>query len=335
MAEGALLVAHDMLVTRYVTIASIMLLLWDHVITLGDEITLIWPAKFGIVKAIFLFNRYGVSLWIAVADVRAIYIPKRYNVSLPSNEFPKSCLAWNLTASCRGWLIANVYMELVAVQTTAFIVATRVFDIWQSQRLAFFVLGPFWVIHCALDVFICTKNLILRNRTFTYNPLTRSCVGSVENTWTVWLNGIVYHALILCLLLWLWLSTPRTSQTPFMNVVIRDGFLYFITIFSAMLFNLLIWRYARSSLAGLPYTSVWAVTTISLSRMLLSMRSVQGPAEWGQRARIAVPSRSIDIELGARHRQRAGRVQHVRSSVRGESFGTVVSYSSFGSVVDK
>lgn len=39
----------------------------------------------------------------------------------------------------------------------------------------------------------------------------------------------------------------RTSKTPLMNVVVRDGFLYFIAIFSAMLFNLLVWRYARVS----------------------------------------------------------------------------------------
>ncbi|KAG9127667.1 hypothetical protein FRC07_011051 [Ceratobasidium sp. 392] len=63
-----------------------------------------------------------------------------------------------------------------------------------------------------------------------------------------------------------------------------------------MLFNLLIWRYGRPTLIGLPYSSVWCVTLTSLSRMLLSMGSVQTPEEWGQRAKIAVPSR--DIELG-------------------------------------
>ncbi|KAG8732250.1 hypothetical protein FRC10_001050 [Ceratobasidium sp. 414] len=77
----------DIVATRYATVAFTALLLWDHVITLGDEITLIWPAKvrkllsareraahpnrtiaqFGIVKAIFLFNRYAVPIWIAVA----------------------------------------------------------------------------------------------------------------------------------------------------------------------------------------------------------------------------------------------------------------------------
>ncbi|KAG9073446.1 hypothetical protein FS749_015182, partial [Ceratobasidium sp. UAMH 11750] len=90
-----------------------------------------------------------------------------------------------------------------------------------------------------------------------------------------------------------------------------------------------------SSLAQLPYTSVWVITTISLSRMLLSMRSVQGSDEWGQRARISLPPRSVDIELGARPRRRKGRVEHVRSSMRTDSLGTSVSFSSFGYMIDK
>ncbi|KAG8741497.1 hypothetical protein FRC10_002748 [Ceratobasidium sp. 414] len=66
-----------------------------------------------------------------------------------------------------------------------------------------------------------------------------------------------------------------------------------------MLFNLLVWRYGRSTLIGLPYTSVWCITLTSLSRMLLSMGSVQTSEEWGQRAKIVVPAR--DIELGGLH----------------------------------
>ncbi|QRV75585.1 hypothetical protein RhiJN_03600 [Ceratobasidium sp. AG-Ba] len=66
MPGDPFLAVQDLWAARYVSVAFIALLLWDHVITLGDEIALIWPAKFGIVKAIFLFNRYIVPLWLAV-----------------------------------------------------------------------------------------------------------------------------------------------------------------------------------------------------------------------------------------------------------------------------
>ncbi|KAG8741495.1 hypothetical protein FRC10_002746 [Ceratobasidium sp. 414] len=63
-----------------------------------------------------------------------------------------------------------------------------------------------------------------------------------------------------------------------------------------MPFSLLVWRYGRSTFIGLPYTSLWCATLTSLSRMLLSMGSVQTSEGWGQRAKTVVPAR--DIKLG-------------------------------------
>ncbi|QRV81153.1 hypothetical protein RhiJN_09168 [Ceratobasidium sp. AG-Ba] len=64
-----------------------------------------------------------------------------------------------------------------------------------------------------------------------------------------------------------------------------------------MLFNLLVWRYARATLAALPYWTTWAFCTHALSRLLLSMGSVQSASEWGQHASIVFPP--LEVELGA------------------------------------
>ncbi|KAH7334441.1 hypothetical protein B0J17DRAFT_673341 [Rhizoctonia solani] len=53
---------------------------------------------------------------------------------------------------------------------------------------------------------------------------------------------------------------------------------------------------ARSSLAALLFYFIWATTSISLSRLLLSIKHVQGPEEWGQTVKLIVP----DIELAHR-----------------------------------
>lgn len=318
MPDNFLLAVSDLWAARYVSTAFIALLFWDHAITLEDEIALIWPAKFGVVKAIFLFNRYGVPLWLAIG----------FNMMSGFSTFLNDL-------TCRSWLTTNLYIQCIAIQSTAFIVATRVFDIWQSQYLAFLVLGALWTIHSALDLFICTDNIIRHYRSIIYDPISNVCFWSASDTWSIWLSGIVYHALIHLLLVWLWLSTPRTNQTPLMKLVVRDGFLYFVAIFSDLLFTLLDWRYARPSLAGITYISVWCITTICTSRMLLSMGSVQGPTEWGQRARIAIPSRTVDVELGTRIRNRERRVECMQSSTQGGTSGTGVSYSSFGSVVSR
>ncbi|KAG8746450.1 hypothetical protein FRC10_004889 [Ceratobasidium sp. 414] len=97
-----------------------------------------------------------------------------------------------------------------------------------------------------------------------------------------------------------------------------------------MLFNLLIWRYGRATLAALPYWTVWAATTQALSRLLLSMGSVQTSSEWGQRASIGFPS--IDVELGAL-RDRGPKEVNVVSSFcddEGATAGSGMKLSSLG-----
>ncbi|KAG8725341.1 hypothetical protein FRC12_008514 [Ceratobasidium sp. 428] len=100
---------------------------------------------------------------------------------------------------------------------------------------------------------------------------------------------------MIMLLMWAWLSTPRNAQTPLMALIVRDGCIYFVAIFAAMLFNLLVWRYGRTTQAVLPFFAVWSTTTIALSRLLLSMKDVQGPEDWGQQAKINIP----DLELAS------------------------------------
>ncbi|KAH7325275.1 hypothetical protein B0J17DRAFT_723047 [Rhizoctonia solani] len=270
--------AHDAFVGRCVSIAALTLLFYDHLITFADEVHFIWPAKSGLVKGIFFFNRYVASSGL----------PLRSQLPRGSQHF--------FHLRCRGWLTANVYFEMINIQMLNFIIATRVYDIWQSQRLAFFILAPFWVAHFVLDLFIVTSSVVRGSADYNYSQLGNLCVAESRGLWILWLNGIIYHALILLLLMWIWFSTPRTEQTPFVRLVLRDGFIYFITILSVMLFNLLIWRYARTSLVLLPYNIVWVILNGSLSRTLLSLGSVQSSEEWGQRANLTLLPKDIELE---------------------------------------
>ncbi|KIM33085.1 hypothetical protein M408DRAFT_191738 [Serendipita vermifera MAFF 305830] len=81
-------------------------------------------------------------------------------------------------------------------------------------------------------------------------------------------------AVVFALLVWKALSTPRDTKTPMLMLLIRDGFIYFGVVFAAFLFNLLVWALAPLSLALLPHDPVWAIVTIALSRLMLSMDGI-------------------------------------------------------------
>ncbi|KAH7333994.1 hypothetical protein B0J17DRAFT_674970 [Rhizoctonia solani] len=266
----------DLYLTRYLTYAAFAVLLYDHATTLSDEIFLIWPAKTGLIKLVFLFNRYTVPLVIAfscyVLSGQAPFLNKQF---------------------CQSYTVFTVCYAVVALLTTTFVVATRVDALWGIQRYSFVFLAGVWVIHMVADIVVVAYNVIQQFPQISYEPTFNICQGSVQSSWVVWLNGILFNALMITLLMWAWLSTPRNAQTPLMALIVRDGCVYFVAIFSAMLFNMLMWKYGRESQAVLPFFVVWATTTIAMSRLLLSMKDVQGPEDWGQQATIAVP----DLEL--------------------------------------
>ncbi|KAG8717796.1 hypothetical protein FRC08_006629 [Ceratobasidium sp. 394] len=88
-------VAH-LVATRHLTFAGYVVLLYDHLLTLDDEIELIWSRPGNAVSVIFLANRYMTPLVLAV-DV-----------------YDKGGLARHLTIPyCRTWFIMEGYLNFL------------------------------------------------------------------------------------------------------------------------------------------------------------------------------------------------------------------------------
>ncbi|KIJ67311.1 hypothetical protein HYDPIDRAFT_84324 [Hydnomerulius pinastri MD-312] len=51
---------------RLIQWTHVQILLWDHLLTLKDEVQLIWKAKLSTPKVLFLFNRYIVPIALIV-----------------------------------------------------------------------------------------------------------------------------------------------------------------------------------------------------------------------------------------------------------------------------
>ncbi|QRW18477.1 transmembrane protein [Rhizoctonia solani] len=293
MASELEIAFYDAFLGHCFSAAALGLLFYDHIITFADEVNLIWPAKFGVVKFIFFVNRYIGSVWIAVAYTAssgfATFLTPSHT-ALVTLYLPRP-----KHSSCRAWIVADTYMEITNIQLLNFIINIRVYDIWQSRQLAFLVLIPLWIVHLVVDYTVVTINAIRTSPQYGYSPAMSMCTADPRGLWIVWLNGIAYHSLILLLLIWIWLSTPRTEQTPLVRLVLRDGFIYFVAILSMMMFNLMVWRYARPSMVLLPYHVVWVFLNGSLSRILLSLGSVQTSEEWGQRAKLRFIPGQIEL----------------------------------------
>ena len=89
-----------------------VLLIWDHIITIADEIQLIWPARSSFAKWAFIVNRYLVpSVLIGVAFCMILMLrfhSTNYIVNLVTSHFSTSLISDSVSThskSCKH----NVY----------------------------------------------------------------------------------------------------------------------------------------------------------------------------------------------------------------------------------
>ncbi|KAG8806072.1 hypothetical protein FRC17_005187, partial [Serendipita sp. 399] len=92
--------------------------------------------------------------------------------------------------------------------------------------------------------------------------------------WLQWIPDALLHALMLGIILWKAFATPRSSQTPMLGLLYRDGIVYYSTTLVILVGGILIWRFADLAWIGVPLYVGWVLCQIAMSRLLLSLRSV-------------------------------------------------------------
>ncbi|KAJ6468127.1 hypothetical protein C8R47DRAFT_1223418 [Mycena vitilis] len=56
----------DIQATRYAQLASSAIIIWDHLITLDEEVELIWKSSWSMGKGLFVINRYYTLISVVI-----------------------------------------------------------------------------------------------------------------------------------------------------------------------------------------------------------------------------------------------------------------------------
>jgi len=95
-------ILQDIQTTRYAQLSSCSLIMFEHVITFSDEVTLIWNSPWSPGKFLFLVNRY-YNLGAAIFNVYALFFATK------SSEFCLRLFQW------QGWNGIIVFMLAEAI----------------------------------------------------------------------------------------------------------------------------------------------------------------------------------------------------------------------------
>ncbi|KIJ48827.1 hypothetical protein M422DRAFT_45214 [Sphaerobolus stellatus SS14] len=218
---------------KYLTIlsaAALVVLLYDHLLLLSDEIELIWPAKATWSKHLFLLSRYSVPIFIMLGAHETSTIS---NVGLS-----RTC---NHSASC--WIACIVLGSLLSLMACNVFAMQRIDALWgRNRKIRWIMISSFFsiygttvilaiyrtvnsIFHTQLGTCLLTARVKLT--AYGFGLPVRFFINFMEFD-TKACGQLLFDVLLFGLICWNVLDRPRHLHTTVIKQIYLDGALYFV-----------------------------------------------------------------------------------------------------------
>jgi len=254
----------DLHSTRYASIAASAIIVYDHLITLDQEIELIWKAQWSIVKYLYFINRYYV-LFCVVFNNYALF-----TTSL-TDSF---CLRW---FQWQGWT------GLITCMIAEAILQMRLYALYLMNKkvLAFMLICFLASSTCAAVIMGTVLSRITAISELV--PGQNFCIplGIPPHFYVFWIPIIAFETVLGALALIRGVQTVNSDQgllhfgRDLVNILIRDSVLYFLVIFATYLTNIVVWSTQSEYLTEIPIAFAAAMSCVMGSRIILNLREVK------------------------------------------------------------
>ncbi|KAF8151795.1 hypothetical protein B0H34DRAFT_801470 [Crassisporium funariophilum] len=218
--------------SKYITAAGLTLLLYDHILSLDDELNLIWRAKQSIPKISFLLVRYGVPCALVLQTYQLGRMPDTES----ANTLYVLPISWFNIAVCLGLLTTAIGNFLIMLRLWVLRDRSRKLILW---TLILFVAAQIATVACAIVV------LIRVNPSIVYEYKSRLCTIERRSILgTLYAPAIIFDGIALLTIFWNALDRPRTRHWCILKFLRRDGFNYILILFLMRLTSFLVTLFA-------------------------------------------------------------------------------------------
>ncbi|ETW81185.1 hypothetical protein HETIRDRAFT_459587 [Heterobasidion irregulare TC 32-1] len=243
-------------------IASLAFLVWDIIITLGDEVDTIWPKRnTNWTKWLFLFVRY----FAVATQIAELFVGTEIAAALPYTM--RSCVAW--------YIFQEVATQLL-ITSVEVILMVRVHAMYERNRTITLVLLVLFV----AEIVAMLATLVLVIPDVQFDDI---CVVTHTPTTLIFfaLAFILFETLLFGLTLFKFVQAVRTGwgHTPVMALLARDGTWAFALIFAVLCINAGFYLGKNSSIGAVAYTWILSIESFAGYRLILNMQRLDGPSE--------------------------------------------------------
>ncbi|KIO32112.1 hypothetical protein M407DRAFT_215933 [Tulasnella calospora MUT 4182] len=255
-------VAKHFTVSRYLILAGFVILLYDHFLTIKEEIEFVWRRPKNLISWIFLFNRYLTPVVLAIDIYDKLGGAKDLSV-----------------AFCQAWVVSEIVFHFVSHASIHALVVVRVNALWGNQPAIRWSLYGSWFVYAVTSLSIALTAALQNIATFHPDPLINICFSIVGKfvLW-VWVPPIILEFILFSLTVAKSIQQSRRaiSSTPIAYVLYRDGALYFIVITQCSIFNLVVWKWLPLSYFALAKYFTLGLVNAMASRLILNLRQLGG-----------------------------------------------------------
>ncbi|KAF9557748.1 hypothetical protein CPC08DRAFT_710157 [Agrocybe pediades] len=259
--------------TQAAHLSASTVILFDHLITLDDEVHLIWQGSLSPGKLLFISNRYYV-LALIMFDLYATLSPA------VTDSVSFRFYVW------QGW-------SGIAVSLTAqAILLLRICALYSYNRiviaLSIFMLVvafsiPAWVLITGLSRFGAIA-------TSVKGVNGRYCEANLSHPFfALWIPSLTVESILMLMAVGRGIYIRR-SLSPFkihrtaqhiVDILIHDSVLYFVAIAGAYILCIITWHYGTVRMLQIPVGFSVALPCVMSNRLLLNMHKMRTPPEEG------------------------------------------------------
>jgi len=263
MRDTLITIANAAWIGRRATLAGWVLLVYDWVISFDQEVDLIWDKPWNIAKGLYYFNRYIPLMLLCVHTM--IYL----NLDVSKS----TCLFW---FQFEGWT------GMTCIGAVEAILATRVWALWDGNRI---ILG---ILLFGLAAEMAVMSFILGTTSSRLDTISEVFPG-VEfkvciplNTppyfFAFWIPPLAFGTMVLILACYRGLTSVqfglRDLGKTLVAVILRDSVMYFAAIVATDLLCTTVWLQRSDVLFQTVVGPGLAVPSVLGSRLLLNLREV-------------------------------------------------------------
>ncbi|KIJ54551.1 hypothetical protein M422DRAFT_220842 [Sphaerobolus stellatus SS14] len=242
--------------SKYFLVAAFTMLVYDYLITVGQEVESIWKQTWSGATLLFALNRYGSLLQRPI--IVAAFLSPAWSRDVPS---------------CQHFVRFSGGSTVGIVAIGELILILRVWAIWHRNKKILAFLSFMWIMQVTFS-----GMALGYSQRVPFPPFFVGCIlTGIDNRFIpFWLMPLFTDSVIFFLTVYRVLKYSRTMRdSGLFKVLFRDGILYFFCIFSVNFLNVILYIVATEDLKAIGAGFSQTLTSVMVSRLVLNLRGVR------------------------------------------------------------